>query len=452
MSCSRPNLQNIPRDPAYRACFRPQPGRVLVKADFSQIELRIAAQLSQDPTMLAAFRAGEDFHTATAARVLGVEPAEVTLDQRQLAKCLNFGLLYGAGAPRLKQQAEESYGVSLSLDEADELRRKFFRTYRYLQRWQAVQGNGQGETRTLTGRRRVGVESYTERLNSPVQGAGADLLKLALGRLYADRAAYPSAQIVNVIHDEILVECDAGDAHDVEAWLPRHMEAAGAELLPDVRVVAEASSMADWGGAEVLDGFRDDEPVVNELRQRYNPVPSPQLPDRRYRLLYADPPWSYRDEAHAGQRGAVYQYPTMTTEELCRLRVAEIASPDAVLFLWSTWPLLPDALRVMAAWGFEYKTTAFVWLKTTASGKDAFGMGHYTRANTEPVLLGVRGKMPVLSHSVRQVVRAERRRHSEKPGEVRDQIVTLYGDVARIELFARERVSGWEAWGLDVER
>jgi DNA polymerase-1 len=254
MSCSNPNLQNVPRDKAYRACFRPKAGRVLVKADFSQIELRIAAQLCQDKSMLEAYRAGKDLHIETAARVLAIKREDVTSEQRQLAKGLNFGLLYGAGAARLRQHMAENYGVVFSLDEAADLRNKFFKTYPHLMRWQAMQGNGEGETRTLTGRRRLDVQNYTMRLNSPVQGSGADLIKLALARLYADRAAYPTAQIVNIVHDEILVECDTEDAQDVRTWLTRHMEAAGAELLPDVPVVAEAHVMADWSGAPITTG------------------------------------------------------------------------------------------------------------------------------------------------------------------------------------------------------
>ena len=126
MACSTPNLQNIPRDPAYRRCIRPAAGRVLVKADYSQIELRIAAQVSGDTAMQEAFRAGEDLHTTTARAVLGREP---TKDDRQLAKALNFGLLYGMGAERLRIYAQDEYGVTLSEAEAARFRQRFFQTY-----------------------------------------------------------------------------------------------------------------------------------------------------------------------------------------------------------------------------------------------------------------------------------------------------------------------------------
>ncbi len=122
--------------------------------------------------------------------------------------------------------------------------------------------------------------------------------------------------------------------------------------------------------------------------------------------------------------------------------------------------MLPEALHVMQAWGFTYKTCAFTWVKTTGAGADAMGMGHHTRGNTEYCLLGTRGKLKRVDAGVRQVVLehghseetlfALRARHSAKPPEVRDRIVRLLGDLPRIELFARERVSGWAAWGNEL--
>ena len=188
MACSTPNLQNIPRDAAYRRCIRPSAGRVFVKADYSQIELRIAAQISGDTAMQAAFRAGEDLHTKTARAVLGREP---TQHDRQLAKALNFGLLYGMGAERLRTYAQDDYGVTLSEDEAAQFRQRFFQTYPGLRAWHRAQRDGEVTTSTLAGRPRHGVSAFTEKLNSPVQGTGADILKGALARLWADRARCP---------------------------------------------------------------------------------------------------------------------------------------------------------------------------------------------------------------------------------------------------------------------
>jgi DNA polymerase-1 len=245
MACSAPNLQNIPRDPAYRRCIRPTAGRVLVKADYSQIELRIAAQISGDVAMREAFQTGEDLHTTTARAVLGREP---TKDDRQLAKALNFGLLYGMGADRLRMYAQDEYGVMLSAQEAVQFRQRFFQTYPGLRAWHRAQHDGAVTTSTLAGRPRHGVSQFTEKLNSPVQGTGADILKDALARLWNDRAAVPSAVPVLAVHDEIVCEVDVDEGERCVAWLREHMTAAGVALLPDVPVAVEVNIVADWSG------------------------------------------------------------------------------------------------------------------------------------------------------------------------------------------------------------
>jgi DNA polymerase-1 len=228
-----------------RRCIRPSAGRVLVKADYSQIELRIAAQISGDTAMQAAFRAGDDLHTKTARAVLGREP---TSHDRQLAKALNFGLLYGMGAERLRTYARDDYGATLSDEEAMQFRQRFFQTYSGLRAWHRAQHDGEVTTYTLTGRPRHGVSQFTEKLNSPVQGTGADILKRALARLWADRNSVPSAAPVLAVHDEIVCEVDHGEAEACATWLTAHMEAAGAAVLPDVPVVVEAHIIADWSG------------------------------------------------------------------------------------------------------------------------------------------------------------------------------------------------------------
>ena len=245
IACSNANLQNIPRDPSYRACFRPPEGRVLVKADYSQIELRIAAQLSGDAAMGEAFRQGEDLHAATARAVLGREPKQ---EDRQLAKALNFGLLYGMGAAVLREYAGNDYGVEMTLEEARHAHDRFFAAYPGLRAWQRRQPEGTIASRTLAGRRRLDVRRFTEKLNSPVQGTGADILKLALARLWEDRGAVPSAVPVLAVHDELVIEVDAGDAPAAEAWLRRHMEGAAKAMLPDVSVVVESAVVADRTG------------------------------------------------------------------------------------------------------------------------------------------------------------------------------------------------------------
>lgn len=180
-------------------------------------------------------------------------------------------------------------------------------------------------------------------------------------------------------------------------------------------------------------------------------VDDPFVLDRRYQVIYADPPWMYRDQARAGQRGAGFKYPLLSDQAIADLPVARIAADDAALFLWVTWPKLPEALPVIAAWGFDYRTVAFVWVKRTrASNALLWGMGNWTRANTEPCLLATRGRPVRVSASVHQVVEAQIGRHSEKPDEVRQRIVALLGDIPRIELFSRIAVPGWDVWGNQI--
>lgn len=182
------------------------------------------------------------------------------------------------------------------------------------------------------------------------------------------------------------------------------------------------------------------------------------FPDKTYNIIYADPPWSYRQKGGPrGKRGAASaHYDTMTTEEICALPVKNMCGGGyAVCLLWATFPNIREALRVMEAWGFEYRTAAFVWIKKNRkNGGNFWGMGAYTRANEEVCLLGTtpgtKARQVVKSHGVQQVIEAPVERHSRKPAEVRERIVRLLGDVPRIELFARERVPGWDAWGNEV--
>lgn len=138
-----------------------------------------------------------------------------------------------------------------------------------------------------------------------------------------------------------------------------------------------------------------------------------------------------------------------------RCRFVSLQGGGCALFMWATFPTVPDALRVMEAWGFAYKTAAFVWIKKYKSGGNFYGMGAYTRANAEVCLLGVtpgfKAKEMVKSHSVHQVIESPIQAHSVKPDETRHRIVELLGDVPRIELFARQRVPGWDAWGDEIE-
>jgi DNA polymerase-1 len=254
MACDHPNLQNIPRSGPLRSYIRAAEGRVFVIADYSQIELRIAAKISGDTEMLSAYAEGRDLHTLTAQNLTGRE--DVSKDDRKLSKAVNFGLLYGMGAQGLRSYALKSYGVEMSLEEATLYRRRFFKTYPGLREWHGnerqVWLRGGTETRTLTGRRRTNVQKLTDRLNAPVQGTGADGLKLALALLWERKAQCPGAVPVLVCHDEVVVECDADQAGEGKAWLEKAMIEGTEAVLNNkeevnVPVEVEARIARSWG-------------------------------------------------------------------------------------------------------------------------------------------------------------------------------------------------------------
>lgn len=199
---------------------------------------------------------------------------------------------------------------------------------------------------------------------------------------------------------------------------------------------------------------------------------TPALPDKKYNIIYADPPWSYNDKGCNGN--AAQHYPLMKDADICALPIQDIAADDCVLFMWATYPKLQEALNVIKAWGFTYKSIGFQWVKQNRSGNGYFfGLGRWTRGNTEPCLIATKGDaFPVVleeegtapcliavkgkpkrdSASVSQLVFSPLRAHSQKPDEVRDKIVELMGDLPRIELFAREAFPGWDCWGNEAPR
>jgi len=142
----------------------------------------------------------------------------------------------------------------------------------------------------------------------------------------------------------------------------------------------------------------------------------------------------------------------MKLADICALPVADIADKDSALFLWATYPNLPQAFEVIEAWSFEYKTVAFTWVKRNKKSPGYFtGLGYYTRANAEICLLATKGQPKRIACNVRQIIDAPLERHSKKPNEVRDRIVQLFGDIPRIELFAREKTDGWDVFGNEIE-
>lgn len=174
---------------------------------------------------------------------------------------------------------------------------------------------------------------------------------------------------------------------------------------------------------------------------------------KKYKIIYADPPWQYRVYSKKGKgRSAENHYHTMNIDDIRSLPVGEIADDDCVLFLWITFPCLKEGISVMESWGFTYKTCGFNWVKRNKK-KDTYFMvlGFWTRSNSEVCLIGTKGHPKRVSKAVPQVCDARVMEHSRKPSEVRERIVELCGDVPRIELFAREAVKGWDCFGDEID-
>lgn len=170
---------------------------------------------------------------------------------------------------------------------------------------------------------------------------------------------------------------------------------------------------------------------------------------KKYSVIYADPPWRYK--MYKGNGKIEKHYPTMELDEIKALPVKELADKDCILFLWATLPMIPEALQVIKAWGFEYKTIAFVWVKLSRHSDGIFwGMGYWTRSNVEICMLATRGHPHRKARNVHQVIVSHVEEHSKKPAEARRRIEALIGDVPRIELFARQSPPGWDVWGNEV--
>lgn len=179
---------------------------------------------------------------------------------------------------------------------------------------------------------------------------------------------------------------------------------------------------------------------------------------KKYNIIYADPPWSYRDKSCDG--ACENHYKTMTIQDICELPVNDLTADHCILFLWTTYPMLQEAMKVMESWGFQYKSIGFQWIKLNRKALTPFyGLGRWTRGNTEPCLIATKGKPKRITKDVFQLIQETIGVHSKKPAKVRKEIVRLMGDLPRIELFARkadllfdaEGFEGWDVWGNEVE-
>lgn len=229
---------------------------------------------------------------------------------------------------------------------------------------------------------------------------------------------------------------------------------------PDVveQAIADARENCDVvSRASVFDAIRtrQREQKKQAVQQRIDEYATVQTgtidiesPDKKYNIIYADPPWKYWE---GGDKNQSLHYTTMTIDEICALPVKNIADDDCVLFLWVTYPILQDAFRVIEAWGFKYSTAAFVWVKKNKQ-KDTpfFGNGAWTRANSELCLLATKGNVMRLDAGVSQVVESPIEEHSKKPDCVRELITRLVGELPRVELFCRNPADGWDVWGNEA--
>jgi DNA polymerase I-like protein with 3'-5' exonuclease and polymerase domains len=252
-ACTNPNIQQVPHAVEYRRCFSGHPeGRKLIIADYSQIELRILAEFSGDQGFINAFNSGADLHRVTAAQVFNLSLDQVTKEQRDFAKRLNFGVVYGIGAQRFALM------TGVSTPEAENMLRKYFASYRQLDTYlkdAASRAVNDREARTASGRLvRFRYDendrqqiSMTQRngKNTPIQGTSADILKRAL-KLMKEELAGTSAQIVNIIHDEIVVEADDNEAPAIAEKVERVMCVAGEEYLKTVPVKVETEIADEW--------------------------------------------------------------------------------------------------------------------------------------------------------------------------------------------------------------
>jgi DNA polymerase-1 len=336
-SCKQPTLQNIKRGSRVRSCFVAPPGRVLVKCDYSQIELRVAAKVTGDETLTDAFRRGEDVHAFNAKKILGKD--EVTKEERQLAKPISFGILYGMGPRSLAATAASDYGTPMTEDQARGYIDAYLNSFPKVKAWYDgvrdanerynspynLRGRGPGETRTLIGRRRLFprvpdafrqreareqekerqerearargekvrqqgkkkkddrtrdqklraavAHQAGQRLNTPIQGSAGDALKMALRDLYARRHEHPDAFLVLSVHDELVVECDEANAAAVAEWLRAIMIDAAAPMLAPVPVDADASIGHDWGNTIPVEKWKAGE------RPEKPAVPPPPPPE-----------------------------------------------------------------------------------------------------------------------------------------------------------------------------
>jgi DNA polymerase-1 len=247
MSCSNPNIHGIPKLKEFRNLFVAPEGSRIIRADYSQIELRVAAKISGDQTMINAFKGKQDLHKLTASLLMDKPIQDISKTERQRAKAVNFGLLFGMSTRSLQKSAINSYGVYLSIEDAEKFRMRFYSAYAGFAGWQQQQ-LPKTETRTLSNRRRIWKDQLpkpTQLFNSPIQGTAADILKKSLAML-SDKLFEWDTKIIGTIHDEILVETPDECVDEVKEVVEQLMTEAGKFYLGSLQVKVDVSDSDCW--------------------------------------------------------------------------------------------------------------------------------------------------------------------------------------------------------------
>ena len=186
--------------------------------------------------------------------------------------------------------------------------------------------------------------------------------------------------------------------------------------------------------------------IIKQLQEpRKKETETPALPEGKYNIIYADPPWQYWE---GGRKNQSQHYSTMTFDEIAKIPVQELSADNCILFLWATKVILPEAIMLIKEWGFNYSTVGFVWVKSKKDGTGfAIGLGNWTRANAEYCLIGLKGTITRKDKTISEIIYLPKEQHSRKPAIVRKLITQLVGNLPRIELFATQKTKGWDSWG-----
>lgn len=225
------------------------------------------------------------------------------------------------------------------------------------------------------------------------------------------------------------------------------------DLNTSVRTLYRAVQLFDlYPSLDILPGGKNMtwHRICNNLLPEAKKEKQTPLPEGKFNIILADPAWQYWE---GGEKNQSQHYGTMTIDEISNLPIQNIAADDCILFLWATFPILPEQLEVIKKWGFDYSTIGFVWVKSKQDGTGfAFGCGGWTRANAEICIIATKGSIKRQDASISQIIYEPKREHSRKPDIVRKKIIQLVGDLPRIELFAREEKDGFVVWGNETDK